>query len=144
MPLPFSSLQRSFDSNVLAVDPTQELRFLFEAGKDISTCLQLTNMTGGFAVFNIQANPTKYRAQPSTGVMPPCSKRYILVTLEAQEEAPPNMRCNDMLLVQTASVGADLPSEEILEDLLRKTMAEKAVDVVKLPIVYVTLDQFQG
>ncbi|VAI93126.1 receptor-like serine/threonine-protein kinase SD1-7 [Triticum dicoccoides] len=136
--------QRGCDSNVLAVDPTLELRFLFEPRKDISSCLQLTNMTSGFTAFNVKTNHTKYRTQPSKGVMPPCSKRYISVTLVAQDEAPQNMQCNDMFLVQTACVGANLTSDEMItEDLFKEAMAEKVVDVVKLPIVYVSLDQFQ-
>jgi len=136
--------QRRCDSNILAVDPTLELRFLFEPRKDISSCLQLTNMTSGFAAFTIKTNHTKYRTQPSKGVMPPCSKRYISVTMVAQDEAPQNMQCNDMFLVQTACVGEDLTSDEMItEDLFEAAKLEKVVDVVKLPIVYVALDQFQ-
>ena len=66
------------------------------------------------------------------------------MTMEAQAKAPPNMRCDDMLLVRSTFVTQDLTSEEgkiDYEDLFEKAMAGKVVDVVKLPIVYVTLDQ---
>ncbi|KAJ1276107.1 hypothetical protein BS78_05G188700 [Paspalum vaginatum] len=135
--------QRSPGSYVIAVDPALELRFLFNPRKDISTCLQLTNMTGGFIAFDIKTNHM-YRTRPSKGVMKPCSKRYISVTLIAQEAAPQNMQSNDVFVVQTAStVSKDMTSDEITEDFFRNAMAKKVVDVVKLPIVYVVLDQFE-
>lgn len=135
--------QRSSDSNVLAVDPTLELRFLFETRKDISCCLQLTNMTDGSIAFNIMTNQTKYRTEPKIGTLPPCSKCYVSVTLRAQEEAPLNMQCHDMLIVQCVSISEGLTeSDEISEEFFKKVMAEKVVDVVKLPIVYVARDQF--
>ena len=74
--------------------------------------------------------------------MPPCSKRYVSVTLRAQEEAPPNMQCHDMLLVQSVNVSEGLTSDNVTEDFFKQVMVEKVVDVVKLPIVYITRDHF--
>ena len=77
--------------------------------------------------------------------MPPCSKRYVLVTLPAQEEVPPSndMQCHDMFLVQSVHVSKELTSDdEITGDLFEEAMTEKVVDVVKLPIVYVARAQF--
>ncbi|XP_066356782.1 cysteine-rich receptor-like protein kinase 44 isoform X2 [Miscanthus floridulus] len=133
-------VQRSSDFNLLAIDPALELCFLFEPRKAISCCLQLTNITDGFIAFNIKINRTKYRAQPSKGMMRPCSKRYITVTLLAQEEAL--VQCHDMFIVLGANVNKDLKSDEITEDLFKEAMKGKVVDVVKLPIVYVVMDQF--
>jgi hypothetical protein len=135
-------LQQSSDSNILAVDPTLELRFLFELRKDISCCLQLTNKTDDYIAFNIKTNTTKYYAEPNIGIMPPCSKRYISVTLRAQEAAPPNMQCHDMLLVQSVNVSEGLTSDNVTEDFFKQVMVEKVVDAVKLPIVYITRDHF--
>ncbi|CAM0878321.1 unnamed protein product [Alopecurus aequalis] len=134
--------QKSSDSNILAVDPTLELRFPFEARKDISCCLQLTNKTDDYIAFNIKTDQKKYNTQPSKGIMRPCSKCYISVTLRAQEEAPLNMQCHDMFLVQNAKVSENLASDEVTEAFFKKLMVEKVVDVVKLPIVYVALGQF--
>ncbi|XBI42643.1 hypothetical protein VPH35_107500 [Triticum aestivum] len=125
-------------STILSFDPSQELRFLFEPRMNASTCLQLTNMTEGFIAFSVKVNKRKYCAQPNIGVMQPCSKRYISVTLEAQEEAPPNMQCHDMFIVQSARVSEDLTSGEITNDLLGKGK----VDMMELPIVYVAKDEF--
>ncbi|OQU79125.1 hypothetical protein SORBI_3008G099232 [Sorghum bicolor] len=132
--------QQSSDSNVLAVDPSLELRFLFELRKDISCCLQLTNKTDDYIAFNIKTNRTKYYAEPNIGIMPPCSKRYISVTLRAQETAPPNMQCHDVLLVQSVNVSEGLTSDNVTEDFFKQVMVDKVLDAVKLPIVYITRD----
>ncbi|XP_039855505.1 uncharacterized protein LOC120713641 isoform X1 [Panicum virgatum] len=132
-----NSLQRWSDSNALAVDPTSELRFPFEPRKDISCCLQLTNKMDGSIAFNIKTNQSKYYAEPNRGILPPCSKRYVLVTLRAQEEAPPNMQCHDMLHIQSVNVREDLTPDGITEDFFERGMVEKVVDVMTLPIVYV-------
>ena len=126
----------------MAVDPAFELRFLFEPRKEVSCCLQLTNKTDGFLAFNIKVNKNKYRAQPSIGTMPPCSKCYVIVTLCPQGAAPPNMQCHDMLLVQSISISEQLASEDTqisYQEVFKTTLAEKVVDEVKLPIVYVPL-----
>ena len=117
-----------------------ELRFLFELRKEASCCLQLTNKTGGFIAFNIEINPNKYCARPSQGTMPPCSRRYVVVTLSAQEAAPQYMRCEDMLLVQSTSITQDL-GEINYQELFDVARADKVVDVVHLPIAYVMLEE---
>ena len=53
------------------------------------------------------------------------------------------MQCHDMLIVQCVSISEGLAeSDEISEEFFKKVMAEKVVDVVKLPIVYVAREQF--
>ncbi|CAM0885753.1 unnamed protein product [Alopecurus aequalis] len=136
--------QASSNSKVISVDPTIELRFLFELRKDISTCVQLTNNTDGFIAFRVLTNKTKYGTQPSKGIMPPCSKCYISVTLQARDEAPPSMQCNDMFIVQSAHVSEGLSSDEITEEFIQEIMAGNAVDIVRLPVAYVTADQLSG
>ncbi|OEL12581.1 hypothetical protein BAE44_0026400, partial [Dichanthelium oligosanthes] len=121
-------LQRSSDSNVLAVDPM----------KEISCCLQLTNKTEGSIAFNIKTNQTKYYAEPKRGIISPCSRRYVSVTLRAQEAVS---ECHDMLPVQSVNVSEGLTSDEITKDFFKKVMMGKVVDVVQLPIVYVARDQ---
>ena len=84
--------------------------------------------------FNIKTDEKKYCTLPSKGIMSACSKRYITVTLLAQEKAPPNMRCLDVFIVQGTRVNEGFTSEEITEDFLKKATT---VDEVTLPIVYV-------
>lgn len=140
----YQELQKSSGSNILVVDPTIELRFPFEAGKDISCCLQLTNTTEDYIAFKIKTNQTKYITRPNKGFVPACSKCYVLVTLRAQEKAPANMQCNDMLLVHSANISKNqtvqTPDEFTDQDFHEKFMVGKAVEVVKLPIVYVSFD----
>ncbi|KAM0855053.1 hypothetical protein ACQ4PT_050008 [Festuca glaucescens] len=124
----------SCDRKVVSLDPNLELCFLFESRKELSCCLQITNQTDDFIAFNVKINRNKYSVQPSQGTMPPRSKRYIIVTMEAQAKAPPNMRCHDILLLQSTSVsGID---EVDYQELFKMSRADKVVDVVKLPIVY--------
>lgn len=132
--------ETSSGTSLLAVDP-RELRFLFEPRKDISTCLQLTNLTDRFTGFQIKTNQAKYCAQPNKGIMPPCSECYICVTLREQDGAPPNMQCNDILLVHSANVSEGLKPSEITDDLFKEG---NVLDMVKLPIVYVAMDQLQS
>ncbi|XP_037426731.1 putative receptor-like protein kinase At4g00960 isoform X1 [Triticum dicoccoides] len=133
--------QTSSNYNILAVDPAIELRFLFEPRKDISTCMQLTNQTDGSVAFRVITNQAKYSVQPTKGIMAPCSKRYIYVTLRAQDAAPLNMQCNDMFVVQSTRVNDGCTSDGIADD---EVMAGTAVGMVRLPIVYVGCDQVLG
>ncbi|RLN03372.1 hypothetical protein C2845_PM13G06850 [Panicum miliaceum] len=136
-------LQRTSESRLIAVDPSLELRFLFEPGKILSCCMQLTNKTNGRIAFNINTNDTRYRyyIQPKKGILPRLSKCYISVTLEAQE-ALPNMQCRDMLLVQSVNLRQGLTFDDITDDFFKKAVVEKVVEMVKLPIVYVARDRF--
>ena len=118
----------------IAVDPSLELRFPFEPKRDVPCCLQLTNKASSFIAFNINTDENKYQAQPKRGILPPCSKCYITLTLRARDEAPPGMKCLDMAIVQATRVPEGFMSEEISEDFLKKA---SSVDELTLPIVYV-------
>lgn len=131
--------QTSSGTSLVAVDP-RELRFLFEPKKDISTCLQLTNLTDRFTGFQIKTNQARYCAQPNKGIMSPYSECYICVTLREQDGAPANMQCNDIFVVRSANVKEGLKPNEITDELLN----EGKVDMVKLSIAYVAMDQFQS
>ncbi|RLN09513.1 hypothetical protein C2845_PM11G18150 [Panicum miliaceum] len=135
--------KRTSESRIIAVDPSLELRFLFEPGKILSCCMQLTNKTHGRIAFNINTNDTRYKyyIQPKKGILPRLSKCYISVTLEAQE-ALPNMQCRDMLLVQSVNLRQGLTFDDITDDFFKKAVVEKVVEMVKLPIVYVARDRF--
>jgi hypothetical protein len=132
--------QTSSTSKVLSVDPTRELRFLVEPRKDTSTCLQLTNKTDGLVAFRVITNQAKYCAQPAKGIMAPRSIFYMSVTLRAQDEAPLNMACNDLFVLQSARVrdGFEGTSDDINDCLFKEGM----VDTIKLPIAYVAVENF--
>ncbi|CAO2149657.1 unnamed protein product [Urochloa humidicola] len=127
----------------LAIDPL-ELRFPFELDRDVSCVLQLTNRSGDFIAFTVQANQSKYRTVPGNGVMPPRSKRYIVATLKAQGSTPDSMQCNDLLHVKSARVTNDDGGSTMVDGLAEDfenmiMMGGNAVDEAWLPIVYVAL-----
>jgi len=122
----------------IVVDPCLELRFPFEPKKDISCCLQLTNKaTANYVAFIVNTSVNKYRAQPNKGILAPCSKCYITLTMRAQEEAPPNMQCLDVLVVKSIRVSEHFTSDGITQAFLTNS---SAVDEVIVPIVYVALN----
>ncbi|GKD46352.1 vesicle-associated protein 1-2-like protein, partial [Tanacetum coccineum] len=93
---------------LLSVDPI-ELKFPFELNKQISSSLQLTNKTDNHVGFKVKTtNPKKYCVRPNTGVVLPQSTCEIIVTMQAQKDAPPDMQCKDKFLLQSvvASPGA--------------------------------------
>jgi hypothetical protein len=100
--------------------------------------MQLINKVASFIAFNINMDPNKYRAQPNLGILPPCSKCYIILTLRAQNEAPRNMTCHDMAIVQSTIVPEGFTSDKITQDFLKKA---SSVNEVTLPIVYVALEK---
>lgn len=146
-----SQIGQSFESGLAcaAVDP-MEVRFPFSLHKEASCVLQLTNRTDDAIAFSTKANRDRYYAQPDEGVLPPCSKRYIVVTMRAPETAPAaDTQCTDVFLVQSRRVrvsssrGDDLAvTPDIVAEQLRKLpLGEVVVDEASLPIVYVPLTQ---
>lgn len=130
-------------SYVLAIDPSLELRVPFEPMKDIPCLLQLTNKTDSSIAYNIKTN-NKYRTQPNQGILPPCSRTCVCVTLlRAQEQAPTTMQCDDVVVVQCFDISKRVTSDEITEGFSEMVISEKVLDEVTLPIVYIALDQFR-
>ncbi|CAN6363380.1 unnamed protein product [Urochloa humidicola] len=129
--------QTSDTKRRVEIDPL-ELRFPFELNKEISCVLQLMNKSDDFIAFSVKTNKSKYYTQPDKGIMSPWSKRYIVATIRAQDDAPSGMRCTDMFIVQNTSVNEGLLDSDINEQLFTM-MAPNAVGEVKLPIVYVPL-----
>ncbi|MBA0611190.1 hypothetical protein Godav_011891 [Gossypium davidsonii] len=86
---------------LLSIDP-QELQFPFELGKQISCSLNLSNKTHSYVAFKFKTtNPKKYCVRPNTGVVLPASTGNVIVTMQAQKEAPPDMQCKDKFLLQS-------------------------------------------
>ncbi|CAN6460793.1 unnamed protein product [Victoria cruziana] len=86
---------------LVSVQPN-ELRFPFELKKQISCSLQLTNQTDHYVAFKVKTtNPKKYCVRPNTGIVLPRSTCDVVVTMQAQREAPPDMQCKDKFLIQS-------------------------------------------
>jgi len=122
---------------LLGIDPL-ELRFPFELNKQISCTLQLTNKTDKQVAFKVKTtSPKKYCVRPNNGIVAPRSTADVVVTMQAQREAPPDMQCKDKFLVQSAIVAKEIVPKEVTGDMFTKESGN-VVDEVKLKVVYLT------
>lgn len=126
---------------LLGIDPI-ELRFPFELNKQISCTLQLTNKTDKQVAFKVKTtSPKKYCVRPNNGMVAPRSKADVVVTMQAQRDAPPDMQCKDKFLVQSAIVAKEI--KEVTGDIFTKDSGN-IVDEVKLKVVYVARSSSQS
>ncbi|XAR54954.1 hypothetical protein NMG60_11030305 [Bertholletia excelsa] len=121
---------------LLSIEPV-ELKFRFELQKQISCSLQLANKTEKHVAFKVKTtNPKKYCVRPNTGIVLPRSTCDVIVTMQAQKEAPPDLQCKDKFLLQSvvASPGATL--KDITSEMFNKEEGH-IVEECKLKVVYV-------
>uniref|UniRef100_A0A453P641 MSP domain-containing protein n=2 Tax=Aegilops tauschii subsp. strangulata TaxID=200361 RepID=A0A453P641_AEGTS len=110
--------------------------FSLELKKQISCSLHLTNRTDQYIAFKVKTtSPKKYCVRPNNGIVAPRSTFDVLVTMQAQREAPPDMQCRDKFLVQSAVVSQDISPKDINGDMFTKESGN-VVDEVKLQVVY--------
>ncbi|CAO2046779.1 unnamed protein product, partial [Urochloa humidicola] len=122
---------------LLGIDPI-ELRFPFELNKQISCTLHLTNKTDKQVAFKVKTtSPKKYCVRPNNGIVAARSTADVVVTMQAQREAPPDMQCKDKFLVQSAIVAKEIMPKEVTGDMFIKESGN-VVDEVKLKVVYIT------
>nr|CAB3485252.1 unnamed protein product [Digitaria exilis] len=126
----------SNSKELLGIEPL-ELRFPFETKKQISCSMQLTNRTDDYIGFKVKTtSPKKYCVRPNSGVVPPRSTSDVIVAMQAQKEAPPDMQCKDKFLVQSVIVAEGTSAKDITGDMFTKESGN-VVDEVKLKVVYV-------
>lgn len=126
----------SDSKELLGIEPL-ELRFPFETKKQISCSMQLTNRTDDYIGFKVKTtSPKKYCVRPNSGIVPPRSTSDVIVTMQEQKEAPPDMQCKDKFLVQSVIVAEDTSAKDITGDMFTKKSGN-VVDEVKLRVVYV-------
>ncbi|KAJ4800361.1 Vesicle-associated protein 1-1 [Rhynchospora pubera] len=126
----------SSGNDLLEIDPL-ELKFPFELKKQISCSLQLRNKTDDYVAFKVKTtSPKKYCVRPNSGIVPPRSTADVVVTMQAQKEAPPDMQCKDKFLVQSVIVNEGANAKEITPDMFSKESGN-VVDEVKLRVAYV-------
>ncbi|KAF2946079.1 hypothetical protein DAI22_02g265400 [Oryza sativa Japonica Group] len=134
-PREYSPTMSSDSRELLGIDPP-ELIFPFELKKQISCSLHLTNKTDEYVTFKVKTtSPKKYCVRPNNGIVAPQSTSDVLVTMQAQREAPPDMQCKDKFLVQSAIVTQELTPKDITGDMFTKESGN-VVDEVKLKVVY--------
>ncbi|KAL9262347.1 Vesicle-associated protein 1-1-like protein [Drosera capensis] len=121
---------------LLSIEPL-ELKFPFELIKQISCSLQLGNKTDDHVAFKVKTtNPKKYCVRPNTGIVLPRSTCDIIVTMQAQKEAPPDMQCKDKFLLQSVRAPTGATSKDITADMFNKEVGH--VEECKLRVVYVS------
>ncbi|GJN39632.1 hypothetical protein PR202_gb28763 [Eleusine coracana subsp. coracana] len=85
-------------------------------------------------------SPKKYSVRPNTGVVSPRSTCDVLVTMQAQREAPPDMQCKDKFLVQSVVAPAGATVKDITGEMFAKESGNK-MEEVKLRVTYVSPPQ---
>ncbi|KAL7203760.1 hypothetical protein ACSBR2_016924 [Camellia fascicularis] len=124
------------NGELLSIEP-QELQFPFELKKQISCSLQLLNNSDNTVAFKVKTtNPKKYCVRPNTGIVLPHSSCDVIVTMQAQKEAPPDMQCKDKFLLQSAIVGPGVTAKDITPEMFNKESGNQ-VEESKLRVAYV-------
>ncbi|KAL5718316.1 Vesicle-associated protein 1-2 [Ranunculus cassubicifolius] len=125
---------------LLNIDP-QELKFPFELKKQISCSLQLSNKTDNHVAFKVKTtNPKKYCVRPNTGVVLPRSTCDVIVTMQAQREAPADLQCKDKFLLQSVTATAGATPKDITPEMFNKESGN-LIEECKLRVVYVAPPQ---
>ncbi|KAI3804363.1 hypothetical protein L1987_25846 [Smallanthus sonchifolius] len=87
----------------------------------INSSLQLTNNTDKHVGFKVKTtNPKKYCVRPNTGVVLPRSTCEIIVTMQAQKEAPHDMKCKDKFLLQSVIASSEATAKDITPEMFTK------------------------
>ncbi|XP_048141461.1 vesicle-associated protein 1-1-like [Rhodamnia argentea] len=122
--------------DLLRIEP-QELQFAFELRKQISCSLQLSNKTDSYVAFKVKTtNPKKYCVRPNTGIIFPRSTCDVIVTMQAQKEAPLDMNCKDKFLLQSVTASPGASTKDITPEMFNKESGHN-VEECKLRVVYV-------
>ncbi|XVF33539.1 hypothetical protein REPUB_Repub17cG0177300 [Reevesia pubescens] len=121
---------------LLSIEP-QELQFPFELRKQISCSLNLSNKTDNYVAFKVKTtNPKKYCVRPNTGVVLPRSTCNVIVTMQAQKEASPDLQCKDKFLLQSVVASPGATPKDITPEMFNKESGNH-VEECKLRVVYV-------
>ncbi|XP_073278789.1 vesicle-associated protein 1-2-like [Primulina huaijiensis] len=121
---------------LLQIEPL-ELQFPFELKKQISCSLQLSNKSDNHVAFKVKTtNPKKYCVRPNTGTVVPRSSCDVIVTMQAQKEAPPDLQCRDKFLLQCVVVSPGVTAKDITPEMFNKESGNQ-VDECKLRVSYV-------
>ncbi|KAG8391617.1 hypothetical protein BUALT_Bualt01G0206000 [Buddleja alternifolia] len=124
------------NGDLLQIDPV-ELQFPFELKKQISCSMQLSNKSDNYVAFKVKTtNPKKYCVRPNTGVVVPHSTCDVIVTMQAQKEAPPDMVCRDKFLLQSVVVTPGITAKDITAEMFNRESGNQ-VDECKLRVAYV-------
>ncbi|XP_040990563.1 vesicle-associated protein 2-1-like [Juglans microcarpa x Juglans regia] len=124
-------------NHLVAVQP-DDLKFQFELEKQSYCDLKVVNKTEHHVAFKVKTtSPKKYFVRPNTGVIQPWDSCFIRVTLQAQQEYPPDMQCKDKFLLQSTIVPPHTDVDELPQDTFNKDSG-RAVEECKLRVLYIS------
>ncbi|KAJ4832310.1 hypothetical protein Tsubulata_026978 [Turnera subulata] len=114
---------------------------MIELKKQISCSLQLSNKTDSYVAFKVKTtNPKKYCVRPNAGIVLPRSTCDVIVTMQAQKDAPTDMQCKDKFLLQSVKTVDGAAAKDINAEMFNKE-AGHIVEECKLRVVYVSPPQ---
>ncbi|KAJ8565480.1 hypothetical protein K7X08_008056 [Anisodus acutangulus] len=124
------------NGELLQIEPV-ELQFPFELKKLITCSFQLTNKSDEYVAFKVKTtNPKKYCVRPNTGIVMPNSTCDVIVTMQAQKEALPDMQCKDKFLLQSVVASPGTTAKDITPEMFNKELGNH-VEECKLRVAYV-------
>ncbi|KMT11814.1 hypothetical protein BVRB_5g105140 isoform B [Beta vulgaris subsp. vulgaris] len=127
----------------ISVHP-EELKFQFELEKQSFCDLKVTNNTDQNIAFKVKTtSPKRYYVRPNTGVLHPWDSCVIRVTLQAQQEYPPDMLCKDKFLLQSTIVSPNSEVDDLPQDAFNKDSG-RTIEECKLRVVYASPNSTQG
>ncbi|KAF3789812.1 Vesicle-associated protein 1-2 [Nymphaea thermarum] len=81
-------------------------------------------------------NPKKYCVRPNINVISPNTSGEIIITMQAQQIAPPDMKCKDKFLILSTAVPDGTNLEQISHDIFAKEDG-RAVEERKLKVALI-------
>ncbi|KAF2301241.1 hypothetical protein GH714_021255 [Hevea brasiliensis] len=121
---------------LLSVEP-QELQFPFELRKQISCSLLLLNKSDNYVAFKVKTtNPKNYCVRPNAAVVSPRSTCVVIVTMQAQTVAPPDMQCKDKFLLLNVVASPGTTAKDVNANMFNEE-AGHHVEERELKVVYV-------
>uniref|UniRef100_A0A804L8E5 MSP domain-containing protein n=1 Tax=Musa acuminata subsp. malaccensis TaxID=214687 RepID=A0A804L8E5_MUSAM len=110
----------------------------FESKKQISCSLQLTNRSDDHVAFKVKTtSPKKYCVRPNAGIILPRSTCDVIVTMQTQREAPPDIQCEDRFLVQGVVLDEGFTANDITQEMFAQESGN-VVDERKLLVAHVS------
>ncbi|TYI15056.1 hypothetical protein ES332_A08G161600v1 [Gossypium tomentosum] len=102
---------------------------------------KLVQQADNYVAFKVKTtNPKKYCVRPNTGVVLPASTGNVIVTMQAQKEAPPDMQCKDKFLLQSVAASPGTAAKDITPEMFNKESGNH-VEECKLRVVYIAPPQ---
>ncbi|KAL0446279.1 UNVERIFIED_CONTAM: Vesicle-associated protein 3-1 [Sesamum latifolium] len=113
-----------------------ELSFPLSLNKELSSSLQLSNVTENHVAYRISASP-KYLVQPKVGIILPQSTCDITVRTQAQDKVLSEMQSEDKFLIQSVTLSAGTTTEDNRTDAMFDDatfpIEEREMQVVYIP-----------